>query len=378
MAPLSDFELRERRTFLGGTDMTALAGVNRWATPADVFAEKRPDVWPPKERTTNPRMAMGHLIEPIVAGLAADALGLVIRQPSLISRKVVVDGEGLIGQTRTRRCKAHPWEGASVDRYADQWETDGLPTAGIIECKWGESSSRWSDMLDDRGAPLWAMTPARPPQVPEDYYVQVQHYLHVTGRQWAVLAVLLGYADFRWYRIDPDPDLSPMLIDLARTWWHDHVVPGVPPPPDGSTGYTARLRSHLTVDDGTQRAATLREQEVLREYRAASDDLATAQVRIERARQSLMTSMGSASRIDADGASITWRQNKPSTKIDWQATATALAMQYAGSMAALGHDLGGLPVDTWGDQRLAKSAADHTTTSEGARPFRVTFSDEEA
>lgn len=347
MPPLDDAQLAERRLYLGGTDMAALAGVSRWGTAVTVFSEKRPDLIPPPARTTSPMMALGHLLEPVVAGLISEAQGLRLTQAPLRRSPWVPDY-----LTRAIQCRYHPWEGANIDRWAP-----GL----IIECKWGEARGRWGD-----GAVAttpWAdLVPAQPPTVPEDYYVQVQHYLHVTGRLDAVIGVLLGYADFRLFRIAADPDLQGAIVDVGTQFWHDHVLGGLVPAPDGSAQYEARMRARFPVDDGLQRPATPSEAQALRTLRSVQVDLAAAAKEEARLKQVIMDAMGTTTRIDAPGASVTWKRNKPSvtTVTDWQ----AVADQVAAAVPSL-------------DVPAIVAGHTATTTKDGARPLRITFSDDE-
>ena len=352
---LTDDQLAERLHYLGGTDLAALAGVSRWGTPYSVWADKRPDLAGTRERTTSPLMALGSMLEQVVADLAAEALGITFVHPRLRQSPWV---EGMT--TRAVACRHHRWEGANVDRFGM------TPNADVVlECKWGEARRRWGDPVDTIGTDLWAMTPVRPPIVPEDYYVQVQHYLHVTGRPIAVMAVLLGYADFRLYRIAPDDGLQGDLVALGRQFWHDHVLPGVAPAVDGSAQAEALLRRLHPTDSGLQRPATPSEAEALATLRTVQEHLAETAKLEAKIKQTIMDSMGATTRIDAPGVSVTWRQNKPTvtTTTDWQAVIDDLTALVAPSRRA---QVGGIVA--------ARTA---TATKDGARPLRITYSDDE-
>lgn len=357
MPPLTDDQLAERQHYLGGTDMAALAGVSRWGTAATVFGDKRPDLWAPAARTTSPMMALGNLIEPIVASLVAEATGLTVRQPRR-HPSPWVDGRS----TTAIQCPYHPWEGANLDRLASEEGGYG----GLIECKWGESRRRWGDMTASLQTPWHDHPAAVPPTIPEDYYVQVQHYLHVTRRSWAIIGLLLGYAEFRFYRVDANYVLHGALVDLGTEFWHTHVLPGLPPAPDGSGAYEARIRAAWPKDDGLQRPATPTEATTLQQLHVVQTDLAAMTKEEARLKQVLMDSMGTTTRIDAPGASVSWKTNRDSASVKWELVARD-AMRLA------------LPdvEDTAIDNALQPLTRARTITSPGARPFRVTFSDDE-
>lgn len=350
MPPLSDLDHEERRHYLGGTDLAAIVGVSRWGSPLTVFADKRPDIWTPAERTTSPMMEMGHLIEPVVATVAGAIPGLAgsVRQPPLRPSRWIVGRK-----TRAVPCPDHPWEGANVDRIVGP---------DLLECKWGESRRRWGDMTAARSAPVDDHPPARPPVIPEDYFVQVQHYLHVTGRRQAIVGLLLGYADFRWYRIVPEVDLIAAMVERAAQYWADHIVPGIPPEPDGTPVSEARLRVLYPRDAGTQRPATPGEASLLRDYRRAIELRDTAALTVEAIKQRLMASLGTTTRVDAPGVSVTWKQNRDGKSTKWADVVSAIEAEVARL---------NLPVD------VAAIVGAHTSPTSGARPFVVTFSDDE-
>lgn len=70
--------------------------------------------------------------------------------------------------------------------------------------------------------------------VPDPYYVQVQHYLGITGYKYAYIAVLIGGNQFRMYYIERDDEFITTLIGLEVDFWNNHVIPQTPPEVDGS------------------------------------------------------------------------------------------------------------------------------------------------
>jgi predicted phage-related endonuclease len=69
--------------------------------------------------------------------------------------------------------------------------------------------------------------------IPDEYMLQLQHYMAVMGHKGAYAAVLIGGNRFKWFFIERDDNLIDMLIRLERAFWQ-HVQDGVPPPLDGS------------------------------------------------------------------------------------------------------------------------------------------------
>ena len=69
--------------------------------------------------------------------------------------------------------------------------------------------------------------------IPDEYQLQIQHYMAVTGYKAAYIAVLIGGNTFRWKLVERDEELISMLIELEADFWH-HVEDGTPPAMDGS------------------------------------------------------------------------------------------------------------------------------------------------
>lgn len=301
-------QLDLRRSFLGGTDMAALAGVSRWSTPLSVFEEKRPDLAAQKERQENATMRLGNLLEPVVADLFTAETGIKLRRRS-----------------RPVRCRDHSWEGGHLDRIADD-------AGWVYEGKWAMSKRDW----DSESGPV----------VPKDYMVQVQWYLHVTGSPYAHLGVLLGYGEFRRYRIDRDEDLIGTLVAIGDAFWHDHVIPGIPPEVDGSEDWARRIRKMHPQDDGSEVVATAYQQNLLEALRYQRERLAEAQLEVDTTEQKIQESMAEATRLVAPQAVVSWKTNKPTVRVDWKAIGATLPPELIEA---------------------------HTVTTPGARPFRVQF-----
>lgn len=312
---LTAAQLEARRAYLGGTDMAALAGMSPYARPIDVWREK---VGLAEPRPANTMMALGSLLEPVVAGLFSEATGINVVRPRVPARD-----------------RRRPWLGGNLDRY-----TPG----GLLECKWAMRADQWGPTQPD---------PAQPSRVPPGYLVQVQHYLGITGRPVGYLAVLLGYADFRWYALASDPAAIEVLRELGQRFWHENVVPQVPPEPDGSEEYGAWLAQRYRQDDGSEAVATPQQVLWWQDYLEAEAQVGQAMAQRGKAKQRLQDSMGHTAKLLLPEGHITWRSH-PKRNIPWKEVAHDLAHRLAR----------GNP-----DDLLARVAEPYTTTTT-ERPWR--------
>lgn len=340
-----------RRTYLGGTDVAALAGLNPpgWAQPIDVFADKRPDVIAPRERPAGAMQNLGNLLEDAVAQVFSAASGQPVR---------VLPGARTPAGARPTRHPRYRHHGGNLDRMTQVADGRWVP----LECK---TSQRHQDE--------WGPTDATGTAVvaPARYLVQLQWYLHVAGRQEGYLAVLLGFGRFEWYRVPRDQALIDGLVELAEGFWREHVLPGVPPPPDGSDTYDSVLRRRYRASDGTEAVATPYQQGLILQYRAARDQADAASQALALAQQQLMASMGTTERLIAPGAVITWRSTRPRTSVDWEAVAWDGWYSQAAEYAT-GDD----EQVVMAAEAVAAAVDDHTTTSDGTRPFSAKFDQE--
>lgn len=347
---LTEKQREDRRAYIGGSDAPALAGVNPpgWAQPIDVWSEK---VGLPVPRRESRMMDMGSRMEALVAELAGEALGVRWRRPQ--------------GQYHSR---TYPFAGGNVDRIGYVPDPQpGIATfdrAAILECKWTARRDGWGPSFHDL-----SINPEPQPklEVPIHYAVQVQHYLAVTGREVAVLAVLLGYADFRWYLIERNEPMINGLMELEERFWREHVLTEIPPAPDGSESYGRHLRRVLAQDDAIEAVAT-REQALLAAQLHEAIEARKAAAREEaRIGQELQQSMGHTAKLVGPGFTINWRTSKPSQNVQWEEFATALIRQADGER---------VPATKKGAAEYVRTAARNLgliTEGEPSRPWKPAF-----
>jgi len=202
--------LEARRKGIGGSDAAAVCGLNPYKSPLEVYLEKIGEIDPPED---NEAMYWGRKLEDIVAQEFSERTGLKVRRVnSILQHKEV------------------PFMLANLDRVIVG--NDEGP--GVLECK---TSSAFK--LKD-----WE-------EVPLMYQLQVYHYLAVTGYKYAYLAVLIGGRIFKTFRLDRDEEIIANLIKIESDFWHNHVLAGVMPEPDGNKTST-ELLSKLYPESNAQ------------------------------------------------------------------------------------------------------------------------------
>jgi len=186
--------LRERKKYLGGSDLGAIAGLNPYRTALDVYLDKTSD---DISEETNAAMRWGNLLEDVVAKEYAQVTGYDIEiEPNTIYHP------------------EYKFLAANIDRWVDRWVNNGTH---ILECKTAgfTKAKEWGDLGTD--------------QIPESYLVQVAYYAAICDVPKVDIAVLIGGQDFRIYTYERNKELEEKLIKIACNFWHNHIEKRIPP-----------------------------------------------------------------------------------------------------------------------------------------------------
>ncbi len=191
--------LNHRKKGIGGSDASAVAGVNPYKTPMEVFLEKTDQI--PSQKEDNEAMRIGRDLEDYVA----------IR----FEEKRSEDTGEEVKAWNVNQILQHPeypFMIANLDRRV-------VGESALLECKTTvDYKNKWTN-----------------DSFPDMYSIQVQHYLAVTGYDKAYLAVLiLNSRQFKYYEIKRDEQIIDMLIDIEKDFWERNVKAGNPPEIDGS------------------------------------------------------------------------------------------------------------------------------------------------
>lgn len=188
--------LKTRKQGLGGSDISAIFGLNRWKSPVDVYLDKAGLSEPAEE---SEYMYWGAVLEEVVAREFTRRTGYKVRRRNA----VLVNDD-------------YPYLLANIDREL-VGERVGL------ECKTA-SAYKAAEWEDDK--------------VPDEYMLQVQHYMAVTGYKAWWLAILIGGNTFRILQVDRDDEIIELIKDRAQEFWETYIVPQVIPPLDGTSRET--------------------------------------------------------------------------------------------------------------------------------------------
>ncbi len=264
--PYADW-LEYRKQGIGGSDASVVCGINRYKSPVELWMNKTGQL---PDQEAGEAAYWGTQLEPFVRAEFTKRTGIEVRTVNQLLQS-----------------EEYPFMLANLDGICE------VPDVGtcIFEAKTASAYKvgEWEDTI------------------PDEYMLQVQHYMAVTGYAGTYIAVLIGGNTFKWKFIERDEELISMLIELESAFWN-HVQDCTPPPLDGSDAsakfladrfHDSKPRSQITLPNT---AVTL-----LAQYDEACEQLEIISERKQRAENLLKEMMGENEVGTAGDRIVTWK-----------------------------------------------------------------------
>ncbi len=259
--------LEHRKLGIGGSDASVVCGINKYKSPVELWLDKTGQL-PPQE--AGEAAYWGTQLESIVRDEFTKRTGIEVTKPTVILQS-----------------EDHPFMLANLDGICE------VPDVGtcIFEAKTASAykAGGWEDTI------------------PDEYQLQIQHYMAVTGYAGAYIAVLIGGNTFRWKFVERDEELISMLIELESAFWN-HVRDCTPPPLDGSEA-AAKFLAERFPSSKPQSQIVLPDTaaDLLAQYDEACEQLEAVTERKQKAENLLKEMMGENEVGTAGGRIITWK-----------------------------------------------------------------------
>lgn len=295
---------------IGGSDIAAILGMDRWSSPTKVWNDKT-GAHPQPERAESEDIRMGRRLEGPIAEEFAERSGYELLPP--------------VGTLAHRE---RSWMRANVDRLVSRQAGDAIEI-GPLECKnrnW-RATSAWAD------------------DVPDEPALQLHWYLAVTGYDHGWVAALIGGNRLRYYRLERDEGLIEELVSYCGAWWERHVVGGEQPRPDGSRA-TTELIAHLwdAVPEATAEVDASHTLTLLSRRAQLKDDLDQTGTELAEVENELKVAIGEAEVALIGGrTAYTWVANGSFRAKAFRAEQPELAAEYVKRVEAV--DTGRLAED---------------------------------
>ena len=260
--------LEYRKKGIGGSDASIVCGINRYCSPVELWMNKTGQLC---NGETGEAAYWGTQLESLVRAEFTKRTGIEVQ----IVRKILQNKEFPFMIANLDGLCVHPdfgpciFEAKTASAYkSGEWESDSIP---------------------------------------DEYLLQVQHYMGVTGYRGAYIAVLIGGNQFKWQFIERDDELIAMLIQLESDFWN-HVKERTPPSLDGSEASAAFLRSFfpesvpLSKIDLPSQAVDL-----IMQYRNSSEEMDRAAEKKQEAENLLKQMLGENESGSIGDSVVIWK-----------------------------------------------------------------------
>ena len=264
--PYTDW-LDYRKQGIGGSDAAVVCGVSRYKSPVELWMEKTGQL-PAQE--AGEAAYWGHQLEELVRTEFTKRTGIEVEH-----------------RMELLRSDEHPFMQANLDG------TGVHPELGpcIFEAKTASAfkAGEWED------------------GIPDEYFLQVQHYMAVTGYGGCYIAALIGGNTFRWKFIPRDEELITMLVQLEADFWQ-HVQSETPPPLDGSNASARFLAERFPNSMSNSRIELPNQAEqLIQQYDEASQQIKLLTERKQEAENLLKEMLGSHETGTTGDHLVTWK-----------------------------------------------------------------------
>ena len=261
--------LQLRRKGIGGSDASVIMGKNPYRSILQLWEEKTGKL--PVTDEGNEYTYWGNVMEPIIRKEFMNRTGLKVRQKhAMIFHKeypyLFADVDGIVTDERGEKCI---FEAKTASQYkAEQWE-DG---------------------------------------VPEEYILQVQHYLEVCGMDKAYIAALIGGNKFIFHTIYRDDELIRNLISREKEFWEGCVLTGTEPVMDDSDATRDYLNQKYS--DPIEGSIQLQEdmKSVLAEYQDVDCKIKELEKQKKGFANQIKAAMGEYETGEVDGTVVSWKK----------------------------------------------------------------------
>lgn len=270
---LTDKQKAEREASLGSSDAPIVCGVSPYKSPLELYYQLHGELPRYTDEETQAQR-IGSKLEPMIAELAAEDLGLKIRRSA------------------TRRHPKHAFMVANLD-----FEIVNNPKGpGVLEIK-NRGASKPFDAL------------------PDDILLQVTQQMAVTNREWGIVAVLFGFGNLRTYEVQRDKEVEEYLIELEARFLL-RVQKSEPPDHTWTPETVGMLKKLYPADSGA--VIALPEQHALNAegFLRVKKELEAIEEQKAIYEGSLKEAMGVAAQATCPGYQLSWKSTKASQRFD--------------------------------------------------------------
>lgn len=265
-------DINERKKIIGGSDISAIMGMNRWKTPLAVWAEKT-----------------GKLDNDPLKNFEAAEIGTELEE--YVSRKFTrKTGVQLRRDNRTFRHEKYEYLVGHIDRWV-------IGEDALFEAK---TCSAWKEKE-------W-----QGEEIPQEYILQVMWYMGLVEKSKAYIAVLIGGQKFVYKEVRFDKELFEKMVVAAVDFWENYVLTDCPPV--AITGDSDTLSELYPLGGGGIHQADMDDAEILdnliEERAGGIEQKKLVEAEIERIEAQIKQKIGEREGVSTGRYVVTWKNQK--------------------------------------------------------------------
>jgi predicted phage-related endonuclease len=152
-------------------------------------------------------------------------------------------------------------------------------------------------------------------QIPDQYVIQCQWQLAITGKELCYLAVLIDNSRFEIFKISRDEELIKMLGIRAKEFYHNHFLADEPPLLSGRDPDSQWVKREFSYDNGGMTNTDEAHDEIaVQLIKEDLPELDRLTVEVERKKNLLKGFMGEASILESSVGNFSWKFSEKSNR----------------------------------------------------------------
>lgn len=277
---------------IGASEIAAVAGLNPYASPWDVWQSKL-GLAPPVTDDDSEAIEWGHRNEPAIRQKYADLTGAMLYVP-----------------TESLFHPEHTWARATPDAI--------VVTSGVAK------RDRWDRLMQAKNVGYW---PGRDWRGGPPAYVQLQEQweLLVSDLARADVAALIGGSTFEVYTIHRDDKMIADLLTIGEEFWR-RVTERREPPIDASEACRRHFESRIKIADAVELVADVELEATMADWHALHLEAKRVERKLETARNLVRRSLAEAGAgaVTSSHGVAKMRASGGGERTDWKLVAELL------------------------------------------------------
>jgi putative phage-type endonuclease len=268
---LTEQQLKERKNYIGGSDVAAILGYSKWKTPIDVFLEKTTDYRRFPEDKNRLAKNIGNILEDVIA------------EDYCINNKI-----SLLSCISNQELKSH-----QIDFFIGHPDRIiRLDTHFILEIKTAHAKNEeWGEPGTD--------------QIPIDYLYQVAFYCWLGGIEKAIILVYFkNTGTIEEFAYTRNEVIEEEMSEGLPMFWNEYVIKNEMPPAIRATDISHVYKSIGTIKLDVDKHQILT---AMQQYKYLTEAIKSLNEQKEELREKIVLSLGGYGQI------VNWDNEKIGT-----------------------------------------------------------------